>query len=168
MKKILLMVCCYFLLNLTGASAAGGTQPGGQVDEKTRCPVCGMFVAKYQQWLAQVVMPDGRTESFDGVKDMMAYFFSPKKFGGPADLTGSRVFVKDYYNQKWIDGRKAFYVIGSDVYGPMGHELIPFKQRDAAENFLKDHHGRQIVAFDEISKEVIEALRKGHTMKGMN
>ena len=168
MKKIILSACCYLLVHVALASAAGVFQPGGQVDEQTRCPVCGMFVAKYQLWLTQVVMSDGKIESFDGVKDMMAYFFSPEKFGGSVDLTVDRIFVKDYYRQNWIDGRKAFYVIGSDVYGPMGHELISFEQRDAAENFLKDHHGKQIFAFDEITEEIIEALRKGHTMKGMN
>ena len=168
MKKTLFAACCYVLFILAGAPAAGATQPGGQVDDKTRCPVCGMFVAKYEQWLTQLVVSEGKTESFDGVKDMMAYYFSPEKFGGPADLKAGRIFVKDYYSQEWIDGRKAFYVIGSDVYGPMGHELIPFEHRDAAENFLKDHRGTQIFGFDEINEEIVEALRKGHTMKGAN
>lgn len=168
MRKWILVVCLFFLFSSTGWVAADGYKPGDQVDDRTRCPVCGMFVAKYEQWLAQVVMTDGKSLSFDGVKDMMAYYFSPGQFGSPADLSGSKIYVKDYYRQNWIDGRKAFYVIGSDVYGPMGHELIPFEQRDGAENFLKDHHGRQIFAFDEISAEMIEALRKGHKMKGMN
>ncbi|MFW2365538.1 MAG: nitrous oxide reductase accessory protein NosL [Desulforhopalus sp.] len=168
MKKIVLIFCCIFLAKLSAVSGPVETQPVGMVDGKTRCPVCGMFVARYQQWLTQMVMADGKTEAFDGVKDMMAYYFSPDQFGGPTDVTASRIFVKDYYSQTWIDGRKAFYVIGSDVYGPMGHELIPFNTRDAAENFLKDHHGRQIFPFFEISAELIKALRKGQTMKGMN
>lgn len=168
MKKTLLVVCLLCQFILTGGLAAAGNEPGEQVNDRTRCPVCGMFVAKYQQWLTQIVMSNGTSESFDGVKDMMAYFFSSKQFGGPADLSESKIFVKDYYSQNWIDGRKAFYVIGSDVYGPMGHELIPFEQQDGAENFRKDHHGRQIFTFVEISAEMIEALRKGHKMKEMN
>ena len=56
---------------------------------------------------------------------------------------------------------------GSDVYGPMGHELIPFSSRAAAENFLKDHHGKQVISFSEITSELIESLRKGHKMKKM-
>ena len=168
MRKAIVGACLLFLFISTGGVAADGNQPGDQVDDRTRCPVCGMFVAKYVQWLTQLVMSNGNTESFDGVKDMMAYYFSPGQFGGPADLNGSKIYVKDYYSQNWINGRKAFYVIGSDVYGPMGHELIPFEHRDGAENFLKDHHGRQIIAFAEISAEMVEALRKGHKMKGMN
>ena len=33
--------------------------------------------------------------------------------------------------------QKAFYVIGSNVYGPMGEELIPFKNEDEAKKFMK-------------------------------
>ena len=29
--------------------------------------------------------------------------------------------------------KEAFFVIGSDVYGPMGHELIPFASKADAE-----------------------------------
>ena len=34
------------------------------------CPVCGMFVAKYPQWVATVVWRDGTAAHFDGAKDM--------------------------------------------------------------------------------------------------
>ena len=40
-----------------------------------------------------------------------------------------------------IDGRSAHYVVGSDVTGPMGKELIPFATREAALEFSKDHGG---------------------------
>lgn len=140
---------------------------GVQINKDTRCPVCGMFVAKYQEWLAQIKMSDGTIETFDGVKDMMAYYFTPQQFGGDDTLTVSAVSIRDYYSQDWSDGREAMYVLGSDVYGPMGHELVPFSSRAAAENFLKDHHGKQIISFSEITSELIESLRKGHTMKKM-
>ncbi len=35
------------------------------------------------------------------------------------------IAVTDYYNLQKIDAKQAFYVIGADVYGPMGHEFIP-------------------------------------------
>ena len=53
--------------------------------------------------------------------------------------------MTDYYALEPIDGRTAFYVVGSDVFGPMGKELIPFAQRAQAEEFLKDHKGRAIL-----------------------
>ena len=125
-----------------------------------------MFVAKYPQWLAQVNMSDGSAEVFDGVKDMMAYYFAPQQFGAAAGITVEEIMVKDYYSQKWTDGKKAIFVLGSDVYGPMGHELIPFDSLAGAESFFKDHHGKTIYNFSEITPDVIESLRKGHKMKG--
>lgn len=134
---------------------------------KQRCPVCGMFVAKYPQWLATLTVQNGRQLYFDGVKDMMAYFLAPEDFGAAAGETVSKVEVKDYYSQKWIDGKKAWFVSGSDVLGPMGHELVPFASEAAAQNFLQDHHGREILSFLSIKSERITAMRQGHKMKMM-
>ena len=136
------------------------------VTGETRCPVCGMFVGKYQQWLAQVRMSDGKVAAFDGVKDMAAYSFAPEDFGAAKGVVVKDIVVKDYYTQAWTNGRKALYVLGSDVLGPMGHELIPFSSREGADNFLKDHRGKQVLGFAEITAELIESLRKGHKMKG--
>lgn len=154
---VLFTVCfCFVGFN---AYAVQNTQP----TEKERCPVCGMFVSKYPAWLTQVQMEDGKTHFFDGVKDMMAMYFEPDKYG--SDSKVAEVYVTDYYTQNWIDGKKAFYVIGSDTFGPMGHEFIPFDSKAAAEAFKKDHHGKEIFSFDQINLEMVNQMRSG--MKGM-
>ena len=167
MKKLLVIVTILLLVSSVQGSIAAGPKAGEGVNKESRCPVCGMFVAKYPQWLTQVNMSDGSGEVFDGVKDMMAYYFSPQQFGAAKGITAGEVFVRAYYSQDWVDGKKAIYVIGSDVNGPMGHELIPFAGQAEAESFFKDHHGSKIYSFSEITPELIEALRKGHKMKGM-
>ncbi len=123
-----------------------------------------MFVAKYPNWITQVKAA-GRWYFFDGVKDMMAWIFHPNQYDGVAADKLGEIWVRDYYTLEWIDGRKAFYVIGSDVYGPMGHELVPFSSRAAAVNFQKDHHGKQVLAFDDITPKLIESLRRGMRMR---
>jgi len=75
------------------------------------------------------------------------------------------MLVKDYYSLQWLSAEKTFFVIGSDVYGPMGHELIPFSTREAAENFMKDHHGKEILTFDRITPELIDSMRVGQKMR---
>jgi nitrous oxide reductase accessory protein NosL len=57
-----------------------------------------------------------------------------------------------------VDGRKAHYVIGSDVYGPMGKELVPFGGKAEAQEFLKDHQGRAIVTYDAVNPAMIRSL----------
>jgi nitrous oxide reductase accessory protein NosL len=74
------------------------------------------------------------------------------------------MYIKDYYSLNWLSAKEAYYVIGSDVYGPMGHELIPFETREAAESFSKDHKGKEILTFDKITPGLIESLRLGQRM----
>jgi copper chaperone NosL len=158
---VLLVVVSLGRQAVAGESAA----PLLPVKSDTRCPVCGMFVGKYPQWLSQVRLSDGTVAAFDGVKDLAAYAFSPQAFGAAPGAVVVDVAVRDYYSQAWTDGRKAAYVLGSDILGPMGHELIPFSSRAAAENFMRDHHGQEMLDFTAISPPLIESLRKGHKMK---
>jgi copper chaperone NosL len=163
-KRMILGVLVLLTFFFVGSPVQGNENTP---DAKERCPVCGMFVAKYPQWLATLTSEKGKQFYFDGVKDMMAYFFTPEDFGATAEQTISKVEVKDYYSQKWIDGKNAWYVVGSDVLGPMGHELIPFGSEAAAQNFLKDHHGTEILIFTGISSKRIASMRQGHKMKMM-
>ena len=56
-------------------------------------------------------------------------------------------------------------MIGSDIYGPMGKEFIPFSSKEAAENFLQDHQGKKTLSFDDITDELVQSMRSGSKMK---
>lgn len=141
------------------------TDPRDHLKDDARCPVCGMFVAKFEVWVSRIEVKSGEFLDFDGVKDLLAYYFKPTAFGGRELLVGSRIWVKDYYSLKWLDAKEAFYVHGSDVNGPMGAELIPFSTRAGAESFLADHHGKKVFGFTEITPALVEELRGGTHMK---
>lgn len=132
-------------------------QPG--INDK--CPVCGMFVSRYPDWTATVVYKDGHAAHFDGAKDMFRYLFNLSKYAGKHIKTAIAIIaVTEYYGLKKIPAKKAFFVIGSDVYGPMGYELIPLANNEDAKEFLKDHNGSDIVSFDEITPQLIDRLVK--------
>jgi len=148
------------VLLLAGAPALGGEGLPPGPGERAKCPVCGMFVAKYPDFLSAVRFRDGRYAWFDGPKDLFRYTLAMKRYATdrrPEDVEA--VFVKDYYSLEFIDGRKAFYVEGSDVYGPMGRELVPFGREEDARQFLKDHKGKSLIRFGEITPEVLERLQ---------
>ena len=137
---------------------ADGTQPL-KPEKADKCPVCGMFVAKYPDFLAQVIFRDGAYAFFDGAKDMFKYYFNLKKYNPSKELSDIAViYVTDYYSMNPTDGRKAFYVIGSNVFGPMGKELIPFEKEPEAKEFLVDHAGKKLIRFDGITPEIINGL----------
>lgn len=134
------------------------------VTKDEKCPVCGMFTYKYPRWASQIFYKHGDHQhhlSFDGVKDLMKFYFDPMKWGEyefAKKENISKVLVTDYYSQKAIDGTKAYYVIRSDIYGPMGHELIPFESKDDAKTFLKDHFGNKIIEFKDIKEDDVYKL----------
>ena len=51
-----------------------GTAAPVTASKADKCPVCGMFVAKYPDFLAQIIFADDSHALFDGAKDM----FKPK------------------------------------------------------------------------------------------
>ena len=156
MKKAAFLSVISFLMAM-GAWAGDPTPL--KPTSKDKCPVCGMFVSKYPDWVAQLVFRDGTRMYFDGVKDLMKFYLNPS----PYQSTRSRpetaaVFVTDYYSLENIEGTRAFYVIGSDVFGPMGKELIPFGKEAEAREFLADHKGKRILRFQAISPEILKTL----------
>jgi len=129
---------------------------------KDTCPVCGMFVAKYPEWVATVLYKDGHAHHFDGAKDLFKYLLDMPKWA-PKDKPGNiqSIGVTDYYELKLIDAHQAFYVIGSDVLGPMGHELIPLASKEDADEFMSDHKGKRVLQFADIKMKLLTKLDKG-------
>jgi nitrous oxide reductase accessory protein NosL len=126
---------------------------------RDKCPVCGMFVAKYPDFVAQVTFQDGSYAVFDGAKDMFKYFLDLKKYAPAKRVEDiASIYVTDYYSLEPIDGFTAWYATGSDVYGPMGKELIPFAKESDARGFMKDHKGKALLQFKAVNAEVIRGL----------
>jgi len=138
--KQLLAVATY----LTSNSQEETTPKTITVPKEAKCPICGMFVYKYPKWVAFMEDEAHKKFYFDGVKDMMKYYFNnPKKHY-------HTILVTDFYTLKPLIAKEAFFVIGSNVYGPMGEELIPFVSKEDAQIFLQEHKGTKILTFDEI------------------
>ncbi len=132
-----------------------------KVTKKDRCPVCGMFVHSYQKWITQIQFKDGSNYSFDGMKCMCRVYIDPQKYDATHRKQDIKlILVRDYYTLKFIRHDTAFYVVGSNVFGPMGHELIPFDSEKDAETFLTDHNGLKILQFHEIDTKLLDKLDK--------
>jgi nitrous oxide reductase accessory protein NosL len=129
---------------------------------KDTCPVCGMFVALYPDWIATVRYRDGHLHHFDGAKDLFKYLLDLPKWAPDHQLDQiEAIGVTEYYSVQRIDARKAYYVIGSDVLGPMGHELIPLETEADAKEFLQDHGGTRILRYEEVSLPLLQELDHG-------
>ena len=152
-----LLVVCFLLLMV---SMARGSEPlANGPSPKDKCPVCGMFVAKYPDFIATIGFQDGSRFFFDGAKDMFKYYFNIQKYNPDKNQSDiDDIFVTDYYSMALVDARAAFYVIGSDIYGPMGRELIPFTKEMDAEVFMKDHAGKTLLKFENVTLSIVKDL----------
>jgi len=140
------------LLSVTAIVVAlEGPPPPGPKD---RCAVCGMFVAKYPNWIATIVYTDEDPLFFDGPKDLFRYLVREQKQGNAE----AEIWVTDYYTTKPLKAREAVYVAGSDVLGPMGAELVPLATAALAENFRADHGGGEVLTFDDVDDTVLQSL----------
>jgi nitrous oxide reductase accessory protein NosL len=155
MKKrlnYLLLIPSLLLFFAQAAYSADNVNPI-QVRNEDKCPVCGMFVAKYRHWIAEIVFKDGSYAAFDGPKDMFKYYLDIPRYT-PArkasDIAG--IYVTEYYSAKLMDAKKMFYVTGSNVLGPMGEELIPLSGEAEAMEFMRDHKGSGILKFQEVTE----------------
>jgi nitrous oxide reductase accessory protein NosL len=130
-------------------AVACDSPPPGTSD---RCPVCGMFVATHPNWIASTRFNDGTQVFFDGPKDLFRYVLDLETYRPGLTVDDiDEIEVTDYYTTDLIDARGAFFVVGTDVMGPMGPELVPTRTRDEAATLMKDHGGKKILAFEEVN-----------------
>ncbi len=150
-------VALILTVSLTTASENVPAKPG----EGDKCPVCGMFVDHYPDFIAQMVFKDSSCIFFCCVKDMMQYYFDLPKYNPSKKASDiANIVVTDYSNMKSIDAFQAYYVVGSVVFGPMGQEFFPFSEESEAREFLRENNGKEIVRLDQINPELLKELLK--------
>ncbi len=157
-KRLTLLIAPLLLICLTtsaGAAALNARKPA----KGDKCPVCGMFVAKYPDFAAQVQFRNGNVLHFDGAKDFFKYYQNISRYT-PGRKQGdiAAILVTSYYSLSPIDAQTAWYVTGSDVFGPMGRELVPFEKEAEAREFLKDHKGKSLLRFRDVTPAIVKEL----------
>ena len=133
-----------------------------RTDPRETCPVCGARVDTDSPWLASAQHTDGQAVFFDGPKHLFKYVFelsrySHRRASGPI----AAYWVTERCQGTRIDPQTAFFVVGSDVLGPKGHDLVPLPSREEAETFLREHRGLRVLAFDVVPRDLPWKLDSG-------
>lgn len=108
-----------------------------------RCAHCGMKIDETSAFHAELEI-DGARESFDTPRCALSEWKSRGR---------GTVFVQDYYDRVLQDGSRLRFVIGSDVIGPMGPDIVPVDTARSAK-FVKDHGGKDY-ALGELTTELL-------------
>lgn len=146
------------------------------VPQDARCPVCGMYPARFGQWAAQLIFRDGGAHFFDSPVDLFMFLAEPGRFdarypAGAADGIMQQVaalYVSDHGGRGWIDARSATFVAGSRVRGPMrGPDLPAFADAAAAAAFVAREGGKPH-AFEHIDTALLRTLRDANHARHMH
>jgi len=126
-----------------------------------RCPVCGMYPARFPRWAAQTLFKDGAAHFFDSPVDLFAFLHRLDRHDKNYTLDDVAVsFVKNHVSDQWIKAQQAFFVHGSSAVGPMRDADLPaFASRKAAEAFSRQHGGK-VLTFAEITPKLIQSLSR--------
>ena len=141
--------CLAALFAAAGAPThAADDYPAQQITAQQRCPVCGMYPARYAAWATQVVFKDSSMTALESPAELFRFLRNIKKYDAQhtaSDIAG--IYVTDYSQRALIDAKQASYVQGSKAKGPMGADLPAFASRPAAETFAKESGG-SVMTFD--------------------
>jgi len=152
----LLLNVCLILFSCQGSGHSdhhAQKEAGSTKAENFDCRNCGMPSQDYPNWNVQVLLKEDKTLWFCSPKCMFVKILDGKTI--PRENLVS-ITVNNYYDGKKIDGQKAFYVSRSKIMGPMGRDLVPHFDKNAAEDFQKENQGEQIYTFEEITMEVLK------------
>jgi len=170
LKTVTIVTATVLSLFSPSVSAAADLLPlpdGSKMDLSQKCPVCGMEIGgKDHQGVtltfkdgrvvgfhgvAAAVFKDGNVVGFDGARCLFIYNSVPKKYSiTVTDI--AHQYVTDYVSKKMIELPRAFLVLGSEVKGPMGYELVAFSNMEEASRFASENDGKWIVQLHEVAR----------------
>ncbi len=155
---------------ISGAAQTVNLPDGAKLDLSGTCPVCNMKLGSSPSGPAAVVFKDGKVVGFDTTADMFRYVLAPKKYDFDAGNIKD-IFVTEHGTKKFIDAKQAFFVVGSDVKGHMGAEVVPFPNKADAEKFSSEHKGKRVAAYGTVTLADLKShkmmLKMEHGMGGM-
>lgn len=126
-----------------------------------RCPVCGMYPARFPRWAAQSIFRDGAAHYFDSPIDLFVFLQKVDRYDSRYAVDEVAVsFVTDFETGQWIEAQDAFFVHGSSAFGPMRDADLPaFASREAADTLTRSRGGK-VLAFTEVTPELIQSLNR--------
>lgn len=130
--------------------ALSGCGQESTAEAQQRCDLCGMRIDSRSGWRAGGRSASGEELRFDTPKCM---FRQHHERGGVRDA-----WVIEYYSQERRPARDLFFVVGSDLEGPMGRDLVPVEGRENAERLMREHHGERVLAFAEVTEAIVDDL----------
>jgi nitrous oxide reductase accessory protein NosL len=168
------------LAALAGCGSGDGETPEPvTLTTDDSCDVCGMVIPNHPGPSTEIFYADQQPSGhdnparFDSTWEAFEYDFD-------RDWSVEAFYVTDYSSVDWslseaggdrlisthpdasafVDAEDVTFVVGSEIKGAMGQDLIAFSERADAESF-RDDFGGSLAGFDDVTPETIAQLRQG-------
>jgi copper chaperone NosL len=140
-RRTFVLGACLAAASLTSAAAC---------KKEARCKRCGMKIDRASAWRAELVGDDGTITEFDTPRCALT---SWRQGTTPAKA----IRVQEYYDRQMRDGNEVRFVIGGDVTGPMGADLVPVDPPRAAK-FIQDHGADRALLLGEVTPQILAGI----------
>ncbi len=163
-----------------GGIGGGGQAPAAiSLTTEHTCDVCGMVIPNHPGPSTEVFYADRQPSGhdnparFDSTWEAFQYDFERRDRGWKRRA----FYVTDYSSvdyellteggdtlisthptaEAFVDASSVTFVVGSDVNGAMGKDLVAFSKRADAESFSQDHGGK-LAQFGDVTPGMVEQL----------
>ncbi len=134
------------------------------IEDGDSCHVCGMLIQDFPGPKGEAFLKGQETPSkFCSTLELFTFLKQPEN-----ETRLSHAYVHDIGKTTWVQpadeafirASEAWYVVGHERRGAMGHTLASFAERGEAEAFRDDHGGR-LVTYEEIDLDLLGRLGRG-------
>ena len=116
--------------------------------KELRCKHCGMKIDPASPWKTELVGADSAVTTFDTPSCAFTTWRT-------AQTTATTLRVQDYYEHQWHAADELRFMVGGDVIGPMGPDLVPVLPA-LATKFIQDHGADRGLKADEITADFLK------------
>ncbi|WP_321778001.1 nitrous oxide reductase accessory protein NosL [Sulfurimonas sp.] len=129
--------------------------------KETKCLVRHIEVYKDPKWVSKIELTNSKVLFFSSPKSMIEFYHQPGKWfdvGVKSEADFKNILVTDFITLKPINAKGAFYVYGANIISPAGDDLPAFSTYASAQKYSKEHNGKRIMNFKDISDALIRLL----------
>ena len=142
--------------HVTAAVMGLDSEGNMQVSKEDTCSICGMPIHKHLRFATGIEIKDGAAFYFCGTQCLIRAWLKPEIYIGVPKENLKTSVVTSYFNGENLNGKNAFFIMGSDVMGPMGPSMIALATEREKEAFISRHGGTSVFGIDSISKATWE------------
>ena len=129
-----------------------------QISDGDRCPVCAMPVKAHERFSAAIALSDNTVFYFCSPGCMLRAWLMPGRYLNRSGDQLSRPVAREYFSGDVVDARRALWVSGSDVVGPMGPALVALKSESQLTAFRRRHGAGRVFRLSSIRVENLEKI----------